>query len=102
MDVQVGGGSLSKNKRREKDTHPLLKGCITLDRDLPAGTKIWLAAWKKESTDGQDPWFSINASISGQDTGYGQPPRQPPSYPQSRPPQQTRPVPRSYDDEIPF
>ena len=40
-------GSLFKNDRREKDTHPHAKGSA-----LIGGVEYWVSAWTKEARDG--------------------------------------------------
>lgn len=45
-------GSLSKNKRKEKETHPDLKGKFVID-----GREGWISAWTKEGDDGK--WLSL-------------------------------------------
>lgn len=45
-------GSMSKNKRKEKDNHPDLKGKATI-----AGVEYWISGWKKDGDDG--PWLSL-------------------------------------------
>lgn len=41
-------GSLWKNDRREKDTHPNAKGSAVID-----GVEYWVSAWTRETDDGQ-------------------------------------------------
>lgn len=45
-------GSISKNDRKEKDTHPDLKGKCTI-----GGKKYWISGWKKTNDSG--PWVSL-------------------------------------------
>ena len=45
-------GSMSRNTRKEKETHPDFKG-----KALIAGVEYWISGWKKESEDG--PWMSL-------------------------------------------
>lgn len=45
-------GSLSKNKRKEKETHPDYRGSCLID-----GTDYWISAWIKEGEDGK--WMSL-------------------------------------------
>lgn len=35
---------------------------MTVEQDLPAGTKFWLAAWSKEIAGA--PWISISAEVA--------------------------------------
>jgi hypothetical protein len=46
-------GSLSKNDRKEKETHPDIKGRATI-----GGVEYWLDGWAKE-TDGRK-WYSLS------------------------------------------
>lgn len=48
-------GSLFKNDRREKDTHPNLTGSIMID-----GKEYWLSGWTKERNSGEK-WISLAA-----------------------------------------
>ena len=48
-------GILSKNDRREKDTHPEYTGTINVD-----GKDYWLSAWVKERNDGSGKFFSLS------------------------------------------
>ena len=45
-------GSLFKNDRREKDTHPNLQGSAVID-----GVEYWLSAWTNEGSKGK--WISL-------------------------------------------
>ncbi len=51
-------GSFRKNDRKEKDSHPDVKGKMTVE-----GKEYWFSAWRK-STDGQT-WYS--ASLTPKD-----------------------------------
>lgn len=46
-------GTLGKNQRREKDTHPEYTGQIDID-----GVGYWLSAWVKEGQSGK--FFSLS------------------------------------------
>ena len=48
-------GILSRNDRREKETHPEFRGEINVD-----GTDYWLSAWVKEKKDGSGRFFSLS------------------------------------------
>lgn len=75
-------GSLFKNNRREKDTHPEYRGSITVD-----GQEYWLSAWVKQGKDG-GKYFSL--SVQAKNTK---------SVPTPRP---AAPVVDDFNDEIPF
>jgi hypothetical protein len=40
-----------------------MRGGMTIEQDLPAGSKLWLSAWSKETVGA--PWISISAEIAG-------------------------------------
>jgi hypothetical protein len=46
-------GSISKNTRKEKDTHPDLSGKCVID-----GKEYWISGWKKTNDSG--PWVSLS------------------------------------------
>ena len=48
-------GILSRNERKEKDTHPSHKGSINVD-----GVEYWLDAWTQERKDGSGKFFSLS------------------------------------------
>ncbi|RAU21101.1 hypothetical protein CU669_15215 [Paramagnetospirillum kuznetsovii] len=72
-------GTLGKNKRREKDSHPAYTGSINVD-----GVEYWLSGWVKEKND--EKFFSL--SIKPKDAA-----------PAKAAPKQ---APADLDDEIPF
>lgn len=45
-------GSMSRNDRKEKETHPDYKGKATIN-----GVEYWISGWKKENDNG--PWLSL-------------------------------------------
>lgn len=47
-ELKEGQGSLFTNDKREKKTHPHLRGTIRVD-----GTDYWLSAWINETKDSQ-------------------------------------------------
>jgi hypothetical protein len=54
-EMRAGSGSLFKNDRKEKETHPDLKGKVM----LPNGEVRWLSCWKKQTAAGAT-WLSIS------------------------------------------
>lgn len=46
-------GSLSRNQRKEKDSHPDMKGKATI-----AGVEYWISGWTKENEKGK--WLSLS------------------------------------------
>lgn len=78
-------GILSRNERREKDTHPEYTGQINV-----GGVDYWLSAWVKERKDGTGKFFSL--SVKAKEA-------KPAPQPQRQAPQQTQ----AFDDtDIPF
>jgi hypothetical protein len=45
-------GSISANKRKEKETHPDIKGKATV-----GGVDYWISGWLKENDNGK--WYSL-------------------------------------------
>lgn len=77
----TNSGILSRNDRKEKDSHPDFSGSINVD-----GTDYWLSAWIRERKDGSGKFFSLSVRPKEQ------------SQPKAAP-KQSAPMP---DDEIPF
>lgn len=48
-------GLIAKNDRKEKDTHPDIKGSINVD-----GVDYWLDGWLKERKDGSGKFYSLS------------------------------------------
>lgn len=46
-------GSVAKNRKKEKDTHPDIKGKATI-----AGVEYWIDGWQKQGENG--PWYSLS------------------------------------------
>jgi hypothetical protein len=46
-------GSLSKNTRKEKETHPDIKGKATIE-----GVEYWVDGWAKDGDNGK--WYSLS------------------------------------------
>ena len=47
-------GSLFKNDKKEKDSHPNAKGSAKID-----GVEYWVSAWTKKDKNG-NPWQSLS------------------------------------------
>jgi hypothetical protein len=75
-------GSFSANKRKEKETHPDIKGKATID-----GRDYWISGWRKESADGI--WYSLAFAFQPKE-----------AQPETRGGGGAKPAP--IDDEIPF
>jgi hypothetical protein len=78
-------GTLGKNERREKDTHPTHTGKCVIE-----GKEFWVSAWVKESARGK--FFSLSfkpkeATRADQRLGVGD---------------ANAPVTVEFDDDIPF
>jgi hypothetical protein len=75
MGDKVGKGFLNQNPAQATDKHPTHKGYITLDKDVKAGTKLWLSGWRGQNDKG--PYISLNAEVSQQTAPKdAEPPRQ--------------------------
>lgn len=61
-------GLLSKNDRKEKDTHPSHKGSINVE-----GVEYWLDAWTQERKDGSGRFFSL--AVKRKDAQAAKPPQ---------------------------
>ena len=77
----TNSGILSRNDRKEKDSHPDFKGQINV-----AGTYYWLSGWIKEKKDGSGKLFSLSVT---------------PKDAQSTPSKQTSAEP-DFSDDVPF
>jgi hypothetical protein len=58
--TRAARGSIAGSSRA--DNRPNMRGALTLEQDLPASTKLWLAAWSKQIS-GAD-FISISAEIA--------------------------------------
>lgn len=78
-------GILSKNRKKEKETHPDINGSATVE-----GVEYWLSGWAKTGKNG--PFYSLSFKRKDQQG-------QVPSKPASPPPSASSGL---DDDEIPF
>lgn len=53
-ETKDNSGSLFRNNRKEKDTHPDYSGTVRID-----GHDMWISGWLKETKDGQK-YFSLS------------------------------------------
>lgn len=94
-------GIISKNERKEKDTHPDIKGSINFE-----GVECWLDGWMKTKNDGSGKFYSLSIKRKEapkeqrqepEKSGYGKP-----AAPQRQ--AQTKPSSgfEDFDSEIPF
>ena len=63
-------GILSRNDRKEEDSHPDFKGQLNVD-----GTDYWLSGWIKERKDGSGKFFSL--SVKPKEEARSTPARKP-------------------------
>lgn len=79
-------GTLGRNKRKEKDTHPDYSGSAIID-----GVEYWISGWVKENGSTHEKFFSL--AFKAKD---------------DRPPPMARSLPMgpldvdNFDDDIPF
>jgi hypothetical protein len=62
MVTRAAIGSIAGSSAPRPDHGPNMRGAITIEQDLPAGTKLWLSAWSKQVA-GAD-FISISAEIA--------------------------------------
>lgn len=87
-EQKAGSGTLFKNDRKEKDTHPDYRGTAM----LPDGTEVWLSMWIKEGQKGK--FFSLSMQPKEQQT------EEPQERAYSKPKKISDEAP--FNDEIPF
>lgn len=78
-------GSLFKNDKKEKDTHPHMKGSCTID-----GVEYWISAWTNEGAKGR--WQGLKFKRKDKQQ----------AAPQPAPQRQQRSAPADMDDDVPF
>lgn len=78
-------GIISKNTRKELETHPDIKGTLNVD-----GTEYWLDGWLKQRTDGTGLFYSLSVK-----------PKNAPAA-AAKPAQKAAPQMADIDDDIPF
>jgi hypothetical protein len=59
--TRAARGSIAGSSAPRADNRPNMRGALTIEQDLPAGTKLWLSAWSKEDP---APWISISAEVA--------------------------------------
>jgi single-stranded DNA-binding protein len=90
-------GIISKNTRKELDTHPDIKGQINVD-----GVEFWLDGWLKQRNDGTGSFYSLSVKPKNA-------PAAPAAPAAAKPAQKAAPKPApasggfdNMDDDIPF
>jgi len=78
-------GSIWKNDRKEKPTHPDFKGTLNVD-----GVEYWVSAWKRKP-DANPKAPALTFSVQPKEQGTP-----------TSPIRSTDPEPESFDDDIPF
>jgi hypothetical protein len=53
MPERIGRGSLTARWEARPGACPNIRGGITIERDLPAKTKLWLTGWTKTIAGGE-------------------------------------------------
>lgn len=91
----TNSGILSRNDRREKDTHPEYTGQINVD-----GVDYWLNGWVKERKDGSGKFFSL--SVRPKDAQRVPAPRPPAQRPAPAPAPRASSGFDDMDDDLPF
>ena len=84
-------GVLFKNDRKEKDTHPNMKGSINVE-----GVEYWVSAWTKEGQNGKYMSLSVTPKETTQTAAQAAQHAAPPQR------QQAAPVVEQLDDDTPF
>jgi hypothetical protein len=59
--TRAARGSIAGSSAPRADNGPNMRGALTIETDLKAGTKLWLSAWTKENP---APWISISAEVA--------------------------------------
>ena len=67
---EVGDGGAFLNDEKTSETHPLYKGNLTFEKDIPSGQKLQVAMWLNEAQkDGKklkkgDKYWGLKVSIA--------------------------------------
>lgn len=80
FDNAAGGGKIYPNKRKTQPSHPGLSGFIKIERDVPAGSVLWISGWVNEPREpGEEKTIGIKVQLgqhgqqNQQKNGYGRP-----------------------------
>jgi hypothetical protein len=90
FEIRENSGTLHKNGKREKDTHPNMRGSCLID-----GVEYWVDAWTKEGQNGR--WQSLSFRRKDQPTGADTRARDTRTHGERK-----RPSREEVDDDIPF
>jgi hypothetical protein len=93
-EQRENSGSVFKNNRKEKDSHPDLTGSCLVN-----GKEMWISGWRKTDKNGEE-WISF--SFKEKEPRREEPreePRQRYEERRNPPPTAQKPV---FDDEVPF
>ena len=88
-------GVIYKNNRREKKTHPQMKGQATID-----GVEYWVSAWVKESPKVEGKFFSLAFTPKDDKPTRSREEPRASRKPEYQP--RSEPVDHLTDDDIPF
>jgi hypothetical protein len=62
---RVGRGSLTGRWEPRPGGPPNIRGGITIERDLPANTRLWLAGWTKTIAGGELVSVLVEIAVEG-------------------------------------
>ncbi len=64
MTECAGRGCLTGRWRARDNKWPNLRGAITLERDMAAGSRLWVTVWTVQTPEGAE-WLSLVVDIAG-------------------------------------
>lgn len=64
-------GTISRNDRKEKDSHPDIKGDCEID-----GVAYWIDGWRKDRKDGSGSFYSLSFKAKEGQSGARKPAKQ--------------------------
>jgi hypothetical protein len=62
---RVGRGSLTGRWKPRPGGRPNIRGGITIERDLPANTRLWLTGWTKSIAGGELVSVLVEIAVEG-------------------------------------
>ena len=70
MPERAGRGSLTGSwPARTADQRPNMRGTITIERALPAGSRLWVAGWTRTGPGGIE-FLSLSVELAGKGDGH--------------------------------